>query len=146
MVLVAALAGTLHAAFSLYWALGGQWLLDTVGDWAVRLTVEEPLLAGLGLAALASLKLLAAWIPVLVDAGHLRGRAGWRRVSWIGGIALVAYGGLNTLVALAVVSGLATPDGGYDHAAMIGHAALWDPLFLLWGAALVASLAASRER
>lgn len=124
LVWIAASAGTLHAAFSLYWALGGTWLLDTVGDWAVRLTADEPLLAGIGLAGLASAKLLAAWIPVLVDGGHIGARALWRRVSWIGGLGLIAYGGVNTIVALVVVAGLVQPDGGYDDAAMLGHAAL----------------------
>ena len=28
--------GLVHAAFSLYWALGGQWLLATVGRFAVQ--------------------------------------------------------------------------------------------------------------
>jgi len=146
LVWAAALAGTLHAAFSLYWATGGTWLLDTVGDWAVRLTAEQPVAAGLGLGALGAAKLAAAWIPVLVAEGRLGGRRPWRRVSWFGGGALVLYGGANTAIALTVVSGLVRPEGGYDSAAMLGHAALWDPLFLVWGGLLVASLWATRER
>lgn len=146
LVWAAALAGTLHAAFSLYWAAGGIWLLDTVGDWAVDLTREQPLLAGLGLGVLGAAKLAAAWVPVLVAAGRVGPRRIWRRVGWVGGLALVVYGGLNTVIALSVVIGLVHPEGGYDSAAMLGHAALWDPLFLAWGLALVGSLWFSGRR
>lgn len=41
-VWLACIAGTVHAGFSLYWALGGQWLLATVGQWAVQLSAEAP--------------------------------------------------------------------------------------------------------
>lgn len=141
LALIAAAAGTLHAAFSLYWAIGGTFLLDTVGDWAVDLTADEPLWAGLGLGALGAAKLAAAWVPLLVVSGHARwaGRI-WRRLAWVGGGALTLYGALNTVVALAVVSGIVQPDGGYDEAAMWGHAALWDPLFLVWGLATLGAL------
>ena len=67
--------GLTHAGFSAYWALGGRWLLGTVGEWAVRMALG----------------------------------------------------------------------GGYDRAAMIGHVALWDPLFALWGLALLSSLWLSRR-
>jgi hypothetical protein len=146
LVWAAVLAGTLHAAFSLYWATGGTWLLDTVGDWAVDLGDEQPLLAGIGLGLLGTVKLAAAWVPLLVESGRVGARRRWRRVSWAGGLALVAYGGSNTVVALAVVTGVVHPAGGYDSAAMLGHAALWDPLFLVWGVALLASLWVSRDR
>ena len=43
-----------------------------------------------------------------------------------------------------MLSGLIAPEGGYDRPAMIGHALLWDPLFLVWGATLLASLWLSR--
>ncbi len=37
---LAMVAGLLHAAPSLYWALGGTWLLETVGQFAVDLRAE----------------------------------------------------------------------------------------------------------
>ncbi len=69
----------------------------------------------------------------------------WRAVSWVGGLLLVVYGGVNTVVSGAVLTGVIRPTGGYDVDAMIGHAWLWDPLFLVWGATLVLSLWYSRK-
>ena len=143
---VAAVAGSVHAGFSLYWAFGGQWLLDTVGKWAVELSAEAPLGAGLALGAVALAKLLAALIPVGVAYGRLPWPRVWRTVAWGGGSLLVVYGGINVVVSASVLGGLIRPVGGYDVAAMIGHALLWDPLFFVWGAALLASLWFSQRR
>jgi hypothetical protein len=144
-VWVAGVAGVVHAAASLYWALGGQWLLATVGQWAVELSAEAPLAAGVALGLIALLKLLAAAIPIGVAYGTVPGARFWRAVSWAGGLLLVAYGGVNTAVSAAVLAELIQPDGGYDPDAMRGHAYLWDPLFLVWGTALVLSLWLSRH-
>lgn len=140
----AAVLGGVHALFSAYWALGGDWLLRTVGAWAVDLRDGSPMVAVLGLGAIALVKAVAAAVPVLVAYGRLPWRRLWRTVSWIGGCFLIAYGGLNVIVSVAVLAGLITPEGGFDRPAMLGHAFLWDPLFALWGASLVASLALSR--
>lgn len=145
LVWLACIAGTVHAGFSLYWALGGQWLLATVGQWAVQLSAEAPLQAGLGLGIVAAVKLLAATIPVAVAYGRMPRQRFWRAVSWAGGLLLVVYGGVNTLVSGGVLGGVVRPAGGYDLNAMIGHAWLWDPLFFLWGTALVSSLWYSRR-
>ena len=136
-VAVACGAGLLHAIASLYWALGGPWLLDTVGEWAVELVEESPLGAGLLLGLIALLKATAAIVPLLVDRGRMPWPRFWRGLCWVGGPLLVVYGGLNVVVSVAVLTGMVEPDGGYDTAAMVGHAFLWDPLFLMWGAALV---------
>lgn len=146
LVWAAAVFGGVHALFSAYWALGGDWLLRTVGAWAVDLRNSSPTAAVLGLGAIAVVKAVAAVVPVLVAYGRLPWRRLWRTVSWIGGCFLIAYGGLNVVVSGAVLVGLITPDGGFDRPAMLGHALLWDPLFALWGAVLVASLALSRTR
>lgn len=134
---VACGAGLLHAIASLYWALGGPWLLATVGEWAVELVQESPLGAGLLLGLIALAKATAAIVPVLVDRGRMPWPRLWRALCWIGGPMLVVYGALNVVVSIAVLTGIVTPDGGHDTAAMVGHAFLWDPLFLVWGAALV---------
>lgn len=50
-------AGGLHAAFSAYWALGGRWLLDTVGSGGLtgHALLWDPLFALWGLLLLAGL-------------------------------------------------------------------------------------------
>ena len=144
LLVAAAAVGLLHAAFSLYWALGGRWLLRTVGAWAVQLADNSPAATGVVLGLLAALKVAGAVVPVLVETGKLRGRRAWRTLTWFGACGLVAYGLLNVLVAWSVLAGLVTPHGGYDAAAMMGHAALWDPLFLVWGLLLAGGLARTR--
>lgn len=57
---------------------------------------------------------------------------------------LVGWGGLNTAVANLVLLGIIQPESGFDRAGMVGHAYLWDPLFLAWGMALAMGLIASR--
>lgn len=84
------------------------------------------------------------WLAAGAGLLHARARRWIRTVSWPGAIVLVAYGGANTIVAAAVLGGIVRPAGGYDPAAMVGHALLWDPLFLLWGLALASGLALTR--
>lgn len=134
----------LHGGFSLYWALGGRWLLATVGQSAVALSAEDPLAAGIVLGFVATAKLLGATIPIGVAYGRAPWPRLWRGISWAGGLLLVVYGGVNTLVAVAVLAGVIRSPGGYDADAMMGHAYLWDPLFFLWGSALILSLMLSR--
>lgn len=141
----AAAAGLLHAAFTLYWASGGRWLLSTVGAWAVRLADSRPVVAAALLGIVAVVKIAGSVVPVLVEAGRIRGRRRWRALEWAGAAVLIAYGLFNVTVAWGVLSGLITATGGYDHAAELGHAALWDPLFLLWGLLLVGGLVMTRD-
>ena len=146
LIWTAAVLGVVHAGFSMFWALGGTWLLGTVGQWAVQLLKDSPVAAGVGLGVVAVVKALAAVIPVAVEYGRVPGRVFWRSVSWVGGVGLVVYGGVNSGVSSAVLAGWIHSEGGYDHDSMVGHAYLWDPLFLLWGCALVGSLAVTRKR
>ena len=143
-VQLACAIGLLHAAFSLYWALGGRWLLNTVGKGPEETLNKTAIGAAGALLLIALFKALAAVIPMLNAQGQLPWPRLWRGISWVGSVFLVLYGGVNTLVALGVLLGV-IPSPGYDRAAMLGHAFLWDPLFLLWGAALVAHLWQRRE-
>ena len=142
---LAAGVGVVHGLFSLYWALGGRWLLDTVGSWATDLADNSPVAAGLTLLVVAVIKFAGAAVPLLVEGNRLSGRRRWRLAEWGGAAFLVLYGGVNTAIAGLVVLGVIVPDGGYDRAAMIGHAALWDPLFLLWGLFLGVGLLLTRH-
>lgn len=141
-LITAGALGSLHAGFSLYWASGGTWLAWSLGS-SLQESFQgrEWLLVPIGL-----LKLLAGLAPIALA------RKGWpaRRLTragcWLGAWVLIAWGGLNTVVGNLVLSGVIRPESGYDRPGMIGHAYLWDPLFLAWGTALALGLLASRTR
>jgi len=145
LLFAAAAVGLLHAGFTVYWASGGRWLLRTVGTWAVRLADDRPGAAGAVLGVVAVVKVAGAVVPVLVEAGHIGGRRRWRALERAGAAVLIGYGLLNVTVAWAVLSGVIAAAGGYDRSAELGHAALWDPLFLLWGLLLAAGLVMTRN-
>ncbi|WP_375496684.1 DUF3995 domain-containing protein [uncultured Jatrophihabitans sp.] len=142
----AAAAGLVHAAFTIYWAAGGRWLLRTVGAWAVPLADQNPVACAAVLGAVAVLKIAGALIPVAVETRRVPGRRGWRRLAWTGAVVLIGYGLLNVVVGWAVLGGVLSTNGGYDRSAELGHAALWDPLFLLWGLLLAGGLRLTRGR
>lgn len=142
---VAVCTGLVHAAWSAYWAVGGRFLLDTVGAWAVELGQRDPLRSGVVLGAVAAVKVVAAVLPVAIVRNRVPSIRWWRAVCWAGSAFLVVYGGLNVVVSSSVLAGVFSSAGGYDPAAMAGHAVLWDPLFVVWGGALLVALAASRS-
>ncbi len=92
----------------------------------------------------AGVKIAGSVLPVLVQTRHLGGRRGWRAVEWVGAGGLIGYGLLNVTVAWAVLSGHLAGAAGYDRSAELGHGALGDPLFLLWGLLLAAGLWSTR--
>ncbi len=140
---IVAVAGGVHGLFSLYWALGGDWLLDTVGRQMVDAFADRRLL----LLPVAAVKIGFALLPVLQASRRRLRRAGVVRVvCWLGAGVLIVWGGLNTLTGNLVLAGVVEPAGGYDRSGMIGHAWLWDPLFLVWGAALAVALFLTRPR
>ncbi len=134
--------GVIHAAFSLYWAAGGTLLVWSLGsDLVESFRGREWLLAPIG-----AVKLIAAVGPlVLARSGWPAGRV-TRSACWLGALLLTIWGGLNTAVGNVVLAGVIRPESGFDQPGMIGHAYLWDPLFLAWGAALAIGLIASRGR
>jgi uncharacterized protein DUF3995 len=138
----AAALGTVHALASLYWALGGEALVETVGAWALAWRRESPVAVGLVLAAIAAAKLAGAWVPwVAARRGGPRGAL--RMLCWAGAALLVAYGLSNTVVANLALTGALGPVD--EPVAMQGHAWLWDPLFLAWGLALAVGLWRTRR-
>lgn len=145
-MLVACAAGLLHAASSFYWALGGRWLLPTVGEWAVDVVERSPVEAGLALGGIGLVKAAAAIVPVGVAYGRVPWPRFWRVVCWISGVFLAVYGAVNVIVSGGVLLGIIRVDGGYDEPAMLGHAFLWDPLFFVWGVSLIVWLRLSAVR
>lgn len=140
----AAALGTVHAAWSFYWALGGTLLLDSVGQWAVDAAEENSLGAAAGLAAIGLLKLGGAWIPLLAEYRRIPWRRVWRTAEWIAGPALVIYGGANFALGSLALLG-AFGEEVTNRSALIGHAFIWGPHFALWGAALCIGLFFSRK-
>jgi hypothetical protein len=145
-------AGSAYAAVSVYWALGGTWLLDTVGG-----TLEQQGRAGhpgiiLAVWAAAVLKVIGAIVP-LVAVGVTSGQAtiaGRRQVrlrvlAWLEAAILTIYGLVLTVAGLLVQSDAIAPAASADRRALAWHAYLWDPWFLLWGALVAAALARSRQ-
>ena len=150
----AAIAGIVHAASSLYWAVGGRMLLETVGQWAIEAMATDRTRAVLVLSVTGLLKLSAALLPLGVAYGLVPWERFWRTLAWPGAIGLIGYGSLHVVLGVLVLSGIIRPDGGYDHDAIFGHAAIWGPLFMVWGLLLAGALwlsqpgrrARSRER
>jgi len=142
----ALLLGTLYAAVSVYWALGGTRLLETVGG-----TLEaqgragNPLLLAVVWLAV-GLKLCAATIGLV--ARRSPWRHGWglvRVVGWSAGGILALYGFVFTAVELVVLRGVSATAAA-DRQALRWHAYLWDPWYLVWGVCVLLALAASRPR
>ena len=139
----AAVLGTVHGLASLYWALGGDALVGTVGSWALAWRRESPVTVGLALGAIAAVKLAGAWVP-WVAARRGGPRRALRLLCWAGAALLTAYGLANTVVANVALTGVLGPVD--DLVAIQGHAWLWDPLFLAWGVTLGIGLWRTRQR
>lgn len=134
--------GGLHALSSLYWGLGGTALVETIGRAAVELRADPPWWIFPALVLVGLLKVAGIVVPLAATNGRLRPGRVWRSLSWVGGLGLVLYGGVYTVVAHLALAGLFGEVE--DRPGMLGHAWLWDPLFLLWGACLLVALATTR--
>lgn len=140
--------GALFAVVSLYWAVGGSALLDTVGGaLEAQGRAGNPALIAVVWVSVA-LKLVAAVVGVVVVRRWFPGLIGRLAVvvAWTAAVILTAYGGLLTVGGLLVVSGVihASPDA--DLRAIRWHAFLWDPWFLIWGVLLSVALIQARQR
>lgn len=140
-LLVAAVAGALHAGVSLYWSLGGTALVETIGQALLNRFADRQWL----LLPVAAVKLAVALLPLWLARRGGPWRTPGRALAWAAAVVLVVWGGLNTVVGNLVLAGVVETAGDYDHAAMVGHAWLWDPLFLLWGGALALGLFVTRR-
>jgi Protein of unknown function (DUF3995) len=146
--------GMAYAAVSVYWGLGGSWLVDTVGG-----TLETAGRSGTAVTvaavwAAAVLKAVAAMIPVLycrLSAGRLRAdRPPGRRLRlprilmWLEAAILTLYGGALTAVGLLVQGGVIASGADADRRALAWHAYLWDPWFFGWGLLVLVTLVTTR--
>jgi hypothetical protein len=146
----AAVLGTLYAAVSAYWALGGTRLLDTVGGVFQKAGQS----GGLGVEAVVwltvLLKLLAAAVGVGAVSEHRARDLLWRRrvriAAWLSGVILSVYGGVLSIAGWLVQAGVIHAGVHADHRALRWHAFLWDPWFLVWGLLIVFALRHSGRR
>jgi len=142
-------AGLGYAAISVYWAVGGRWLLNTVG-----ISLSQPGQAG-HLAALlavwgaAAVKAVAALLPLLaIGVWPRTANGGLRRLArvlaWIETAILTGYGLILTASGLLVQAGVIKAAAHADRLAQTWHAHLWDPWFLIWGIFVFLALWRSR--
>ena len=141
--------GLAYAAISVYWAVGGRWLLNTVG-----ISLSQPGQAGhltalLAVWGAAAVKAVAAVLPLLAIGvwprtanGALRRLA--RVLTWIEAAILVGYGLVPTASGLLLQAGVIKAAAHADRLALKWHAYLWDPWFLIWGIFVFLALWRSR--
>ncbi|MCY7289340.1 MAG: hypothetical protein LH624_14110 [Cryobacterium sp.] len=98
------------------------------------------------LAPIGVVKLIEAVAPLALVRWGWPARVGTRSACWLGAFVLMVWGGLNTTVGNLVLAGVIRPESGFDRSGVIGHAYLWDPLFLAWGAAMTIGPIASHGR
>ncbi len=131
------------AAMSFYWAAGGLLGIETQGhaikDAALALRRDPQFVALVWstgaakvLGALLALALVQPW-----------GQALPRRLllipAWIGGVGMVAYGGIPLVVNGLMLTGLLRVPGPVDWVAIRWHFLLWDPWWTAGGALFVAA-------
>ena len=135
---VAAVAAFGYALLSLYWAVGGDALITTIGGYVEQvarrggaLAVLVALAAALAKAAggLLALALVRPWGRVVPRRWLLAGSAG-------ASVLLAGYGGVSVLLGGLVLSGVIHPAGTVDRTALRWHVAVWDLWFLVWGISL----------
>jgi Protein of unknown function (DUF3995) len=143
----ALVVGLLFAAISAYWAVGGTWLLDTVGGAIEREGRSGNGVLVAGLVVVVLLKVVAAVLGVaaLRPSHGLFGRL-VRLAAWVGAVIMTVYGAVLTTVGLLVQTDVIHASAAADHRALRWHAYLWDPWFAVWGVLLAVALLQSRRR
>jgi hypothetical protein len=137
--------GLAFAAVSAYWAVGGRWLLDTVGRSLA--TSDASSLARVVIWSAVAAKLVAALLPFAAAGDEDRPwHATARALGWTEGVVMAGYGLVLTAVGLLVQAGAIGVAASADHEALRWHAFLWDPWFLLWGLAVLVVMLSSRQR
>jgi len=141
--------GLAYAAISVYWAVGGRWLLNTVGISPSQPGQAGHLAALLAVWGAAAVKAVAALLPLLaIGVWPRTANGGLRRLArvltWIEAAILTGYGLVPTASGLLVQAGVITPAAHADRLALSWHAYLWDPWFLIWGIFVFLALWRSR--
>jgi hypothetical protein len=141
--------GLAYAAISVYWAVGGRWLLNTVGISLSRPGQAGHLAAMLAVWGAAGVKAVAAVLPLLaIGVWPRTANGGLRRLArvltWVEAAILVSYGLVLTASGMLVQAGVIKVAAHADRLALRWHAYLWDPWFLIWGIFVFLALWRSR--
>jgi hypothetical protein len=121
----------------MYWALGGRFLLATVGRSLVDQHNGDHSAVTAALWAAIVIKLIAAVVPLIV----IRRRTRTVRIAaWAEAAILTVYGLVLTCAGLLVQTGVISAPPRADTTALAWHAYLWDPWFLVWGLLVVMTL------
>jgi hypothetical protein len=143
---VAGVVGLLFAAVSIYWGLGGMWLLDTVSHSMAEQSRAGDSAVFLAAWVAAVLKMIAVVLPLL--ALRPMTRVAWvrraRTLAWVQVAVLMTWGVLQTVGSLVLLTGVI--DSSTDHRVLAWHAFLWDPWFVVWGLLVAGALRSSRAR
>lgn len=142
---IAAVIGLIHGSFSLYWAFGGTFLVDTIGDWVTDLQAEGPGVFEGTFLVIGVVKLAAALIPLTLLLPRPRLRRTIRLVSWIGATLLALYALMSIVMAGLALAGATPMVEGLNERSAWWTTLLWQPLFLVWGASLDAALFLTRK-
>jgi Protein of unknown function (DUF3995) len=138
--------GAAYVAVSVYWGLGGTWLLETVGSSLVHRGRSASAVVLIGVWGAAFLKLIGAVLPL---ASRQPTSPSWHRVLRLLTVAeaaiLTLYGLVWTAVGLGIQIGIVHVSSSADHRAQAWHAYLWDPWFLVWGLFVTLALWGSRH-
>jgi hypothetical protein len=139
---IAAALGVAYALISAYWALGGTALLSTIGGSIEHDARIGGLLVTAALWLVVLVKLLAGALLVFVirSAGRRRHERVASRLAALEALVLTLYGLVLTATGLLVQLGVISRGAHADNRALAWHAFLWDPWFLVWGLAVLASL------
>lgn len=131
----AAAIGLLNAAPNLYWAFGGDRLLETIGMWLVELRADSPTMVGIALVMVTAVKIGVSVLPLLLRGPLRRRRFGWwAAVGASAGLILYGAGGAAVNTALLILTAVEDPT------ARVGQAAIWYPMLLVWGIVLARGL------
>lgn len=127
------------AALSFYWAAGGTFALNTLGERIESLAAAGELWVLILVASTGALKL----IPCLLVFSLIQPREGeffslkTRLVALASlGILSLLYGGVQMIAKLLVLAGVFVPDE-IDTAGFWGHLLIWDPVWIIGGVLLI---------
>jgi phosphate/sulfate permease len=128
---------------SLYWALGGTALLDTVGGEIEELARERSTAAVLFISLTVVLKVLAGLLALALMRAPRRSLT---ILAAVAGVGLALYGGTLVVAGALVLAGVVDPSGDVDEYALRWHVFFWDAWFVVWGVALAVAAQATRSR